>query len=1781
MSFLISCDTTSNSDSSKNVGFRNFLDEISLKQNISFTFRESILEDKTNEWLDQQMGYYQITPEVKGQYKWTARNTLVFSPEQGFEPSTSYSLTLSKEALAKEGIHLNNDELKYSFATPKLKIEESLGRWTNRLQGKPIPTLILNFNFMIDPESVHQQLTVKSKEGKKIETELLTSGKSNEVQFKLKGVSPETKNQPLHIEIKKGVGITKNIKTDYELASSSFIPQVDELKINNVDTNIDGDEMSIIIKTNQELVVENIKSNILILPRVSFEVEKLNEGIQLKGNFKLGYNYTVTLKKGIKGIFNTSLKEQVKRTVVFGEVDPVISFVDKKSLYMSPKSEKAIDLKIVNVRNVDIDVYKIYKNNLYSYFDDNNLYSESSYSYYGPKFRKLGDKVFSNHNVSVSGMKSSGHIKSLSLDFLDESKFKGVYVVEVRSSSKRYLLARKMISISDIGLIAKKGKNSLLIYANSIADASPLSNVKVTLVSQNNQEVYSLSTDGKGVANFKDLDKNVKGFDIEMLYADQGEDFNYMSFMQSRISTSRYDVGGRYSNTSNLMAFLYGDRNLYRPGEILYYKTIVRTDNWEVVKQPINVNIYLPDGNLLKSERAQLNDEGSFEGNVQLMDASVTGSYSIEVATGNNIILSSKKISVEEFMPDRIKVNATLNKQTYEVSEKLNTSSTVLNMFGPPAANRNYEVDLSLSRINMVAKDFNDYKFNIEGKISLHLDDHLRTGKTDAEGKFSESFDLPKYLKNSGLLKAKVYTTAFDETGRPVRRLNKANVSTQPYYIGIKYGEHYVKTRSNIDVPLVAIDANQKKVNNAEVEVKLYRYEWHSAMERSYNNRYRYVSRYKEILVESKKMKLGSNSKYTFFPKVSGEYELKVSIPGASTYTSMNYYAYGWGDVSSTAFEVDKEGRVIIEPENDSYVVGEKAKIVFKTPFAGKLLVTIEKDEVISHQVIETNNRMASLEIPIKEEHLPNIFVTATLIKGAKDNELPLTVAHGFKSIKVNSIERDLQLEIKATEVSRSRTRQTVEVQTQQKEKDVEITVAVVDEGILQIKNYKTPDPLGYFYQNRALQVSTFDLYPKVMQFKKQANSFGSDMANLGARANPMVNNRVKLLSYWSGTLKTDHQGKVKYTFDIPEFSGELRVMAVASKGNAFGSADKAMKVRDPLVMSTALPRFLSPSDENDASITLTNTTEKPLTVTTNIKIEGALEVDKTQFSSVSIPANSEKQLTFKLKAQNTVGEGKVTVTAKAQNEEFISSTNINVRPSTGLLKSDGNGIIKGGQSVKVDLKEDYIKESISGKLMLSKSPLVGFSKDLSYLIRYPYGCVEQTTSAVFPQLYLGELADKFNKADNKGTRDYNINEAIRKLQSMQMYSGGLSYWQGGTYVSEYGSVYAAHFLIEAKKQGYDVDGNVLGKLLSYVGKLGAKKGKKPYYYYTNGSRTRTTVFDKTSIYALYVLAESGSRDIASMNYFKKYKADLDISSQYLLASAFLRVGDQKTYRLLLPKAFENTNPEKEFGGSFSSYIRDLALALNSMIENDPQNSQIGTLTKELSEAMKGEKYMSTQERAFGLLALGKVLKKAANQSVSAKVVVNGKTIKSTMGDDLIITSNNVVGQEVNIQTEGSGEMYYFWELEGINNSGNYVEEDKGLMVRRNYYSRSGTQLFSNSFKQNDLIVVEVTLKSAKSDIENVVVTDMLPAGFEIENPRLGDIPGLKWTKNKSAYPEHVDFRDDRVNFFVKATANEKKFYYVVRAVSKGTFKQGPVSADAMYNAAYHSYHGAKTIRVD
>lgn len=639
--------------------------------------------------------------------------------------------------------------------------------------------------------------------------------------------------------------------------------------------------------------------------------------------------------------------------------------------------------------------------------------------------------------------------------------------------------------------------------------------------------------------------------------------------------------------------------------------------------------------------------------------------------------------------------------------------------------------------------------------------------------------------------------------------------------------------------------------------------------------------------------------------------------------------------------------------------------------------------------------------------------------------------------------------------------------------------------------------------------------------------------------------------------------------------------MAVAWTGSSFGSASHNIRVSDPIVISSALPRFLSPEDELDMAVILTNTTGSTARTNTAISVTGPVTVSGTATKSAEISANGESIVPFSLKASRNIGEAKVAVRVTSNGETFVDTVYVPVRAAGGLqVNSDQGRLEPGTTSLKQDVS--YITGTGSGKLLLSRSPLVEFTKSLSDLLVYPYGCAEQTISSAFPQLYYEDFSSMFEQPGSRRPTDpaWNVQEAIRKIETMQLYSGALAYWPGGNYESWWATVYGAHFMQEAIKAGYEVNTNVLQRMYWYIEAKNRERNTIRYYYRDdNGLLEEKTIAPKEIAYGLYVLAMAGQPDLPGMNYYKDNLSMLAIDSRYLLAAAFLQTGDQQSYRQIIPERFANEQSVAVTGGSFHSFIRDQGIVLNTLLESDPTNAQIDPLARQLSDQLSRSTYLSTQEMAFALLGLGKLLRSESGNTATATVRQGNASLGSFDGTNMSIAFNPEKGP-LDIQVAGSGRVYYFSQTRGLSPSNRVEERDQVLRVRRSYLSRNGQALNTGNFRQNDLVVVRITLSTLDgSTVENVAVSDMLPAGFEIENPRIGDVPELQWVTN-AASPDHIDIRDDRINLFATASGTEKHFYYLVRAVSKGRFHQGPVSADAMYNGAYHSYHGSGVIVV-
>jgi len=1759
-----------------------FSEIVPLGGNITFNFNRDIVPDnKLNVWDTAQ--YIVFDPPLYGKFKWKTKRELVFSPYHYLRPSTSYQANFNPSV---SGL-LNNEE-PVEFHTPFFELKEFKAYFAKEAlrANKTVIRYDFEFNYRIKPSDLKAKLLIKLN-GKQVNYELLGNEVSEKVSVIVEDFDIDKKEIETEIRIGKGLKILNMSASNVDIVNKVEIIDPDIFQIESITGDHDGFIGTIAITANQDVVGTDIKKYIEIFPSVEFNATVEGRNIYLKSEkFELAKNYTINIKEGLSGTLGGKLKDEYTEEISFGRLDPEIKILDTKAEYLSANGLKNIEVRIVSVPTVKVIIKKVYKNNLLSYLSSRNYnegYSEGEYEDeyyyydYGPKdVGDMGDIVYEKELSTTSLLESNGG-RLFKLDFKDIlSNHQGIFVLEIYSKEDYWIKARKIVSISDIGLIAKEGKDKLFIFANSIETAKPLSKVKVEVTGKNNQSIGFVETDNDGYAEFSLKDKTAEGFIPAMITASLGEDFNALPFSRTRIGTSRFDIDGKTTNLAGYDAFIYGDRDIYRPGETFNVSVIIRDDNWNVPGQvPVQMKILAPNGKLFKSVKKTLSQNGSFETDVILPTSAPTGSYSIEVFTSTGVFLNSKYIKVEEFVPDRIKVNASADKRELDLGQILNLKIQANNLFGPPAANRNYEIQENIKRTYFYAAKYRKYDFGLVGGKS-YFESNVRTGKTDGQGLASEDYKYQMEWSDMGVLGADYYITVFDETGRPVNRFVSAKIYTQDKFYGIALTDYYNKTNKQMNIPVIAVDKAGNALSGVKAQIKLIKHEYRTVLAKS-GDYFRYKSEHEEITLENKTIDLnGDKSAFSFLPKTSGRYELRISKPGTTTYVVQEFYAYGYGSTSSTSFQVNNEGNIDIELDKPKYNVGDRAKVILNTPFSGKVLVTIERSNVTEHFYLKTDNRAVSFDLDIKNDYVPNIYISATLIKPHGVSDIPLTVAHGYMPVSVENPSNKIPVTISAVEKSISKTKQKIRLKTKP---NTAVTIAVVDEGILQVTGFQTPDPYEFFYRKRALSVNSYNIYPYLFpEIEMKTGKEGGDSGEeLQKRVNPMTNKRFKLVSFWSGILTSDGNGNIEYEIDIPQFSGDLRIMAVAYNGKAFGSGSANMKVADPVVISAALPRFLSPKDTVEMSVNLSNTTAATLNCDLSIQIDGSIKMLGTNQQQHSIAANSEKQIYFKLAVSPEIGEAKVKVIVDAGGKKYSDETDITIRPASPLQKISGSGSIIAGTEKQIEMTMDrFMKQSIDNKLLVSNSPMIQFADNLDYLLMYPYGCVEQTVSSVFPQLYFSDLVKDVSK-HAKYDADYNIRSAIRKLQLMQLYNGGMSYWPGNGEETWWGSIYAAHFLIEAQKAGYEVDASVIEKLMEYLkSKL---KSRNTISYWYNGNLNKK-IAPKEVAYSFYVLALNGDAKISTMNYYKSRPDLLSLDSKYLLAISYALAGDKAKYKQMLPPEFSGEVSKPEFGGSFYSPIRDEAISLSALVEIDPDNQQIGIMAKHLSEKLKTQRYLNTQERAFAFIALGKISKKAAASSITGQINSNGQKIADYNNKAISLLTEQLGGGKISISTKGKGQLYYFWEAEGISKDGSYLEEDKFMKVRKSFSDRFGKPITNNSFKQNDLIVVKISIQgSYNTEIENVVISDILPAGFEIENPRITSVPGMDWIKDKS-YPIYTDFRDDRINFFVTVSNTIKYYYYIVRAVTPGTFQMGPVGADAMYNGEYHSYHGGGVVKI-
>ena len=1740
-------------------------------------------------------------PKIPGRFEWIARDKVRFYPSVQLLPSTEYQAEVSSKFATEFGFALRGDR-KFSFYTPRFRVVNAVLNYdlTPESDLRADLAASIEFNYRVDPMEAMKHISMQYEDGGKIAYEIVTSAVSNYIGITARNAERGKDEKQIQLRIGKGLlceGGSLGLLDDYIAPLS--LPGKTDLRVESVlPLHTDITDKAIRVQFNLPVNAQTAASFITIEPPIAFKMTAGHTHLDLRASFDPAKTYQVKIARGIKAIDGSEMRRDFSGAVnlMKENIEPQVDFVGG-GFYLTRSGELNVGVSTINVDKIVLEVEEVFANNLVYLLSTNDLGEGNRYNDWVYNMEAMGRTVHEEQMV-IANRTNDEIVTPINMrDYLDVDRH-GIYRVSARVANQRWNMASKWVVATDLGMLVKKSGDELMVWVNSLSTLEPIANAQLTLMSRNNQKLAEVRTNGEGLAVFKNYVSTEKNLEPFLVTATAGKDMSFVEISRRLNPTTDFDVAGAAYLAGGLEGYVYFERDIYRPGETANIAAIVRGPNAGLTEPfPVRIKVTGPDGKILSEQRKTPNEQGAFEAAVAVPDYAMTGRYNVSLLIGEDEEIGQARFSVEEFIPDRMKVTQKTERVDYFPGETAIINVDAVTLFGPPAAKRRVQGKVEVEPFEFAVPEYKSFVFSDATKAFEKQEVALADTLLDNEGHIGYKFAIPEGQNPPSMLRGVIVTTVLEPGGRGVTAYGGIMIHPYRHYVGLRQAQTgYGQPNSPMKIDFVSTDHTGKVSGGRKIEVTLSRIYWQSILkydrERGYH---RYVSEQVESQIDRFNVEsAAAASSFDVVPDDYGKYRVVARDIESGATSSLTFYSSGWG---YSPWAMDNPERIEIDLDKETYQPGEVAVVQIRAPFGGKLLLSVEREKVFSHQIVTMKENTATIKVPVGNDLKPNAYISAHLIRSTDKLERDTPVrAFGVVPLKVSAEANRLAIELTMPTEVKPKNDLTVNYKISGFANGrALVTIAAVDEGICQLTDMKTPDPHGFFYGKKRLSVETYDVYSVILPEITLKNSPAGDIEAARRRQlTPVALTRVKPVAFWSGLVKAAADGSGSVTFKVPQFNGQLRVMATAVLENKFGSAEKNVFVREPLILTPTFPRFVSTNDELTIPVSVYNGTGSESSFEVSLNATGPVAVVGSSTQSISVDAGRELPVYFKVKAGDAMGVVKFSLAAKGNGASTAMSEDVPLRPPVPFITLAGMGSVAQGKAATFQFPGEFVAGTSDYTMTVSSFPAVRFTGSLQYLLGYPHGCVEQTVSRLFPMLYFDELARVAEpELFKKNSVDYFIEEGLAKLANMQQTSGAFSYWPQGNYQNNWASVYAAHFLVEARKSGYVVPDRVydraIGALQTYARSYPSRGGRAPgyedpehIYYYHDSDLTRWS----TAVYANYVLALAGKPDRSTLTYLRNSAVEkLQIYSQYQLAGALALSGDVAGGRTLLPQTLAPADSlsRRESGGNFDSPIRAQAIMLDVLSEIDPSSPNLIKLVESLTKAANSEgRWYTTQENAFALLALGKVFAKQGSSSYTGTVKVDGVTIGSLTTDDHNFRAKDWGGKDVEISINGTGTAYYFWRADGLPATQRVDEYDRDIQVRRRYLDENGNAIRYDDIRQGDMIIAEISIKALTEAVQNVAIADLLPAGFEIENPRLQSRRGIGWIGDKMYQPRYMDIRDDRMVIYGDFQLNkEEKFYYGIRVVSAGTFVVPPVRAEAMYAPMISSVASSGKVTVE
>ncbi|RMI06858.1 MAG: hypothetical protein D6681_08145, partial [Calditrichaeota bacterium] len=1496
----------------------------------------------TARWVDRQTVEFQPAKPLpmRRTFQGTVHLATLIPPVEGQEPPAP--LPLRFEVAGREVAHM---EAHFELA------RENDPRWVI-LQGE------VAFTVPTEPAEVESAASLKKgRRSLKLRWEELESRR----RFRFTSEPIERSDQESEVAFHLD-GDDLQLSRDYQ--KTFLLPTLTRMNVAAISKTAEEKSAGLVVEFTDDLDPrQDISGLISLNPAVeNLKIRVIGRKAYLGGDFRHGTDYVVMVGKGVRSRWGTVMEEPYEKVITFEDIKPDIKFASG-GVFLPTVNQRKVRFLSVNVRRVQVNIQRVYESNLGYFLQFAQLSSspERREGFYEEDMHRVGVTVYAD-TLELGEERNVWKQHELDLSPLIDNDEKGLYVIHIRFEredmlwgqpeersqtryyygedyysnplSYGYLYAHgriyKPVIVTDIGLTCKQGHQSYRVYATDLKSTEPLGGVQITLRSYQNQVIATRSTDAQGLAAFEGITEKV--FYIE------GEKDGQRSVIKLNEMTwnlSTFDVGGVEDVPTGVRAFIYTDRGVYRPGDEVHLSVIVRNDdNTFPDHHPVSLTLFNPLHQKVYEATNREGVDGFYSFTFRTGPDDPTGNWRAEIRAGSRRFTHPLKI--ETVVPFRLKVTLEPAQERLSYQDRFLSLGLIgAYLFGNPAAGLKAEVKLTLRPYEPKFPAFKGFVFSNRTVQFKAVEETIFSGNLDAQGRALISYRLPSLKGAPSALMADLRARIFEKGGRPNLGNRSLIIDPYPYYVGIRlpdfdYG--YARVGSEIILPVILVNPEGQPVAGRPLRYRIYHGQgwwWWEA-----DSREEYIRRFKshvstELISEGTLISENEPVLLNFTPEDDGMYLVEVQDGEEGHIAGVVFSAYGWGETPPGP----QADLMTLKTDKPRYQVGETAVVTFPTPRSGRILLSLERGK----RVLETrwitpdpSREETRLRIPITGEMLPTTYVSISIIQPYEQtrNDRPLRM-YGVVPLNVEDPRTHQEITLEIPDELRPGQPFTVAVQTAD-HRPTQFTIAVVDEGLLALTAFPTPDPWNHFFQKLRLGVKTADLFGQVIAANKgdvfRTFSIGGGLeAARKAQLPPTEKKRFPPVAMFRGPLSTDEQGRARVTFTMPNYVGAVRVMVVSAAGNRYGRAEKTVPVKQELMVLPTLPRMVGPEDEFLIPVTVFAMKTGLGTVTVQLETEGPITPRGETRQQISFTRTGDKEVYFRVAAMPAVGSARIHISARAGGFVADQETHLQVRASSPRIYDSEEKVVERGRRITLTIPNRGIPGTNRASLSIRRRPHLNLAHRLDWLIRYPYGCIEQTVSSVFAQLYLKDFLQE-SEVVSAGQRrrsrsveeriDRNINAAIRRLRRFQLASGAFAYWPGSRTPSAWGTNYAGHFLIEAKRQGYHVPEDMYRRWLKYQR--------------VQALHPRENML--VQVYRVYLLAEAGEPVHRAMNLIKEsHLHDLQDTEKWLLAAAYLRAGQQNTAARIRQTAGFQVPEYREFGGTYGSTLRDKAIILDML----------------------------------------------------------------------------------------------------------------------------------------------------------------------------------------------------------------------------------------------------------